>query len=647
MTDVPAAVVVRWTALPDTAELTPDRAAALRATLPNVEPPCATSRTRLERTRRDGRPRRHTDPPARGHRRRTRGRTAPRARAGVRRAAAPTGSRRSSVPPDGRRRPCSAPAAPRRASRGRDRPRGARRGRARRDRGRARRRGGAGALPPRRDARLDHRLARGIRRPPLGGSRSSRAEPSSTRGARGARVGRRGRPRAAHRGRRRRTADRRGRGDRALAVPAVRVAARDERVGRVDVDPVAVLAPVLVLLALSLLALGLTGPVGAVLERLAAARPALVPALPMRQLARRAALYASASFVTMLAVAGLTLTAAFAGAWQGIDRHMSALAAGGDVRVAFAGRDLVRGADPLALADPFADVDGITADAPVFRGEIRIGSDPATLVAAPGRRARAGRARSGADAAAGLLAARRGRGNRASRGGVDDRRRRRRAAPAGTAGRVAVSAWLLTPGGAATRLPAGEVDIAAGGAGLKPSCRMPRGCASSGCRRRSWAPPGRARCAWSSAASTLTVSRPTASRRARRRRPGLVSSTEPEARASLTTGGSDPLPVVSPRSSPRASRPRSVTASPSVSSRAVPSSTRSSPARARGAHAGTNAVFVDLGALSRAAFDEGGGVPQFGNGGSRHPTLIASRARWNRPGSRCRPRRAPTCRRRL
>ena len=38
MTDVPAAVVVRWTALPDTAELTPDRAAALRATLPNVEP---------------------------------------------------------------------------------------------------------------------------------------------------------------------------------------------------------------------------------------------------------------------------------------------------------------------------------------------------------------------------------------------------------------------------------------------------------------------------------------------------------------------------------------------------------------------------------------------------------------------------------
>ena len=86
--------------------------------------------------------------------------------------------------------------------------------------------------------------------------------------------------------------------------------------GRVDVDPVAVLAPVLVLLALSLLALGLTGPVGAVLERLAAARPALVPALPMRQLARRAALYASASFVTMLAVAGLTLTAAFAGAWQ-------------------------------------------------------------------------------------------------------------------------------------------------------------------------------------------------------------------------------------------------------------------------------------------------------------------------------------------
>ncbi|GAA1765913.1 hypothetical protein [Agromyces humatus] len=389
--------------------------------------------------------------------------------------------------------------------------------------------------------------------------------------------------------------------------------------GRVDVDPVAVLAPVLVLLALSLLALGLTGAVGAVLERLAAGRPALVPALPMRQLARRAALYASASFVTMLAVAGLTLTASFAGAWHQIDRQAAALTAGGDVRLAFAGRDLVRGPDPLAVADPFADVDGVhadavTADAPVFRGEIRLGSDPATLVAAPVGELGQVAPGTGAEAVGGPLAA------SAEAAGVELPEGASTLAvdvtlqaPAGTAGRVAVSTWLLTAGGAATRLPAGEVEIAAGTGrvetelpdaagvrliGLQASLVGARGADDVRVGFDGFAVDGAA----VDRAAGLAVDGP-----------AVVSSAEPEARAKLTNGGSDPLPVVlADALAARISAEvgdrfafRVVTGGAELDA-IVAGTVPVVPT------AGTNAVYADLGALGRAAFDEGGGVPAFG-----------------------------------
>ncbi|MCD2441740.1 hypothetical protein LQ757_05550 [Agromyces sp. SYSU K20354] len=390
--------------------------------------------------------------------------------------------------------------------------------------------------------------------------------------------------------------------------------------GGVDVDPVAVLAPVLVLLALSLLALGLTGPVGAVLERLAASRPALVPALPMRQLARRAALYASASFVTMLAVAGLTLTAAFAGAWQAVDRQMSALTAGGEVRVAFAGRDLVRGPDPLAVTDPFAEDDAITADAPVFRGEIRLGSDPATLVAAPvGELAQAAPG-TGADAVGDPLAA-----SSAAAGAALPEGASRLAvdvtvqAPAGTGGRVAVSTWVLTSDGAATRLPAGEIEIAAGTGTVESELPDASGLRLIGLQASLVGAPGAddVRVEFDGiavhgtavdgtsddgVATDLAVDSPVA-----------LSSTEPEARAKLTTGGSDPLPVVlADELATRISAEvgdrfafRVVTGGAELEA-VVAGTVPVVPT------AGTNAVFVDLGALSRAAFDEGSGVPAFG-----------------------------------
>ncbi|MCM3655761.1 hypothetical protein M3147_00675 [Agromyces mediolanus] len=150
--------------------------------------------------------------------------------------------------------------------------------------------------------------------------------------------------------------------------PLVRTAA-----GGTAVDPLAVLAPVLVLLALALGALACTPFVSRLLERVASARPGLVPSLPLRQLARRAPMFAAASFTAMLGVAGIVLTATVAGSWQRFDADAAALATGGEVRV-------VGAADPTAAADAAAELPGAVVE-PVVRREIRVGPETATLIA--------------------------------------------------------------------------------------------------------------------------------------------------------------------------------------------------------------------------------------------------------------------------
>jgi len=234
--------------------------------------------------------------------------------------------------------------------------------------------------------------------------------------------------------------------------------------GTPEVDPIAVLAPVLVLLALCLLALGLSRPIGVLLERAASRRPGLVPALPMRQLARRATLYASASLVTMLAVSGLTLAAAFAGSWHAFDREAAAAAIGGDVRVAFAGGDVIDDDAALAGGDRFAELDRVDRGGPVFRGEVRIGSDPATLVAVPAPALTAIAPSSDVGAALEELAD--SRDTAAPALPTDAAAVQVEVtldAPAGTPGMVTVAAWVLRPDGVAARIPAGTFAVSSGG----------------------------------------------------------------------------------------------------------------------------------------------------------------------------------------
>lgn len=382
--------------------------------------------------------------------------------------------------------------------------------------------------------------------------------------------------------------------------------------GRLDVDPVAVLAPVLVLVALSLAALGLSRPVDALLERLAAGRPGLVPALPMRQLARRATLYASASLVTMLAIAGLTLTAAFAGAWQGIDRTASALATGGEVRVASAGRDVVLQPDELALDDAIAAVDGVTAVGPVFRGEARVGSEQATIVALPSAGVAEIAPGTGTRPAAAALA------DSAAAAGVDlpagattlevgvelD-------SPAGTSGTVSVTAWLLTASGAATPVPPAPVDVASGGGQVRlqlPDATELRfiglGASLSG------AGGADVQVAFGAVSFDGETVAGTAFETEREL---TLTSKAPNARAPLTAGGSDPLPVM--LGAELAER-ISASVGDEFAFRVLTGGAEIDAVVAGVVPvvptAGAGGILADLGALERYAFDDGAGVPAFG-----------------------------------
>ncbi|RXZ47856.1 hypothetical protein ESP57_15135 [Agromyces fucosus] len=382
--------------------------------------------------------------------------------------------------------------------------------------------------------------------------------------------------------------------------------------GTMEVDPIAVLAPMLVLVALAFAALWLMRPIDALLERMAATRPGLVPSLPMRQLARRASLYAAASLVTMLAVAGLTLSAAFSGAWQGIDRTASALATGGEVRVAYAGRDVVQGPDPLALDDGLDGLDGITAEGPVFRGEVRIGSEQATVVALPaGEADRVAPGTGAAGGAAALDESAADAGTPVPEGTAALEVAVALDAPAGTGGAVAVNAWFLTGSGAATPVTPVPVGVAEGGGAVRLDVPDAEGLRFIGLDASLSGAAG-ADVLVSFGAITLDGAS-VAGPGFEVEREHLLTSKSPTALATLTEGGSDPLPVVLGADLAKrisagigdAFAFRVLTGGAEVDAvvagviPVVPT-------------AGDDGVLADLAALERYAFDADAGVPAFG-----------------------------------
>ena len=143
-------------------------------------------------------------------------------------------------------------------------------------------------------------------------------------------------------------------------------------------DPVAAVAPTVVLMAGAVLALAVFGAGATAWASPTAGRPGLAPAYPARQIARRLPIAAVAVVLVGLTVAQAVFASAYSSTWTAMVTDSAALRAGADLRV-----DLQpSAATPATVADAAA-VDGVDAAAPALVVPIEVGSTTAQLVAVP------------------------------------------------------------------------------------------------------------------------------------------------------------------------------------------------------------------------------------------------------------------------
>lgn len=138
--------------------------------------------------------------------------------------------------------------------------------------------------------------------------------------------------------------------------------------GRDVVDPIAVVAPTLALVAGALIVVVGFGPASALLARVTA-RARVGWTLTGWQVARRVTAFATPVLLVALAVGGSVVAATYAATWNRATTIARELGNGAAVRV--------------VSADPIESVDGVEAMSPVLAAGLRVGDDPARLVALP------------------------------------------------------------------------------------------------------------------------------------------------------------------------------------------------------------------------------------------------------------------------
>lgn len=143
-------------------------------------------------------------------------------------------------------------------------------------------------------------------------------------------------------------------------------------------DPIVAIAPAVVLLAGSLVALAVFGAAAVAWARPAAAFPSVQPGYPARQVARRIPIYAVAVLLVALTVAQAVFASAYSSTWTAMVTDSAAVRAGADLRVDMSPQDA--GPDDVAAA---AAVEGVEVAAPAFVEAIEIGDADAQIVAVP------------------------------------------------------------------------------------------------------------------------------------------------------------------------------------------------------------------------------------------------------------------------
>jgi hypothetical protein len=146
------------------------------------------------------------------------------------------------------------------------------------------------------------------------------------------------------------------------------------RDGGTKVDPIAVIAPALGLLALVAIATTVLPLVGRLLDRAAARSTGR--ALVVRTLARRTRLFVAALVLCALATGQLTIAAAYAQTWDAAYSTATALRAGSNLTI----EDLH---SPLTedVLQQVVDTEGVDAVAPVYSEPVSVGATRASMVA--------------------------------------------------------------------------------------------------------------------------------------------------------------------------------------------------------------------------------------------------------------------------
>ena len=154
--------------------------------------------------------------------------------------------------------------------------------------------------------------------------------------------------------------------------------------GRQVVDPLAVIAPTLALVAIALTLLVAFGPLTDAWQRFATRRRGFQPSYSARQVARGLGSYAVAVLVLVLAVGGLTVASAYSGSLASLAERSATLTAGADVRVDLTGNALPSAGPAPITGMPFLAINGVTAAAPALSTPITMGdNDLGRLLALP------------------------------------------------------------------------------------------------------------------------------------------------------------------------------------------------------------------------------------------------------------------------
>ena len=149
--------------------------------------------------------------------------------------------------------------------------------------------------------------------------------------------------------------------------------------GRQVVDPVAVLAPSLALIACAFLALAAFAPLAALVERAASRSRGATAPLAARQVARRVGTFAVPVLLVSLAVGGTTLAAAYSGTWSTLNAAAGELRNGAAVRAVLPSSGVVGSAATLTSPATLGLDQATTA--PVLRIDSLAGEQPVSLLA--------------------------------------------------------------------------------------------------------------------------------------------------------------------------------------------------------------------------------------------------------------------------